>query len=127
MERVLAGLNAGRLEWDEWGPVADHPLPGFTRLMTTAGMVNVVNVPWGIGGYDQVMVNADHLEVADGLVVPIASLQDVISSEEAMKNLPERPLPNRTMDNLHMMMGKETLALKEKHSARWQTSIALFA
>ena len=124
MERMLGWLEARPLEWDEWGPVPEHTLPGFRRLMTAAGMVNVVDAPWGLGGCDQVMVNAEHLEVDDGLVVPVASLEDVIRSKEAMRDLPERALPNRTMDNLHVLMGKETLALKEKYAARWQISIA---
>lgn len=102
LEQVLGWLESRPLDWDEWGPVQNHGLSGFRRLMTTAGMVNVVNAPWGIGGYDQVTLNADHLEVDEGLVVPVASLEDVIASKEAMRDLPERPLPNRTMDNLHV-------------------------
>ena len=117
-------LEARPLEWDEWGPVAEHTLPGFRRLMTSAGMLNVVDAPWGIGGHDQVMVNADRLEVDEGLVVWVASLEDVIRSKEAMRNMTGRSSHSRTMDNLHVLMGKETLALRKKYASKWNLSIA---
>lgn len=122
LEQVLALLGAHPLTWDGWRPVTKHTLPGFRRLMTLAGPMNVVNEPWGLGGYDQVIANADPLEVAEGLVVPVASLEDVIRSKEAMKNMPGRPDHSRTMDGLHVMMGKETLALRNKYGAKWKLS-----
>ena len=78
LERGLALLEAKPLETDEWGPVMEHTLPGFRRLMTVAGMVNIVDALPGVGGYDRIMAHADLLEVADGLVAPVASLEDVI-------------------------------------------------
>ena len=124
LERVLALLEAKPLETDEWGPVAEHTLPGYRRLMTSAGMVNVVDSLPGVGNYRQVMVGADLLEVADGLSVQVASLEDVICSKEVVSDTPERPRHNRTMDRLHILMGKETLTIKEKYAAKWNLSTA---
>ena len=114
MGQVLGLLNAEPLEWDGWRPVTDHSLPGFRRLMTTAGMVNVVDEPWGLGDYDQVIANADHLEVDERLVVWVASLEDVIRSKEAMGDMTGRSSHSRTRDGLHVLMGNETLALRKK-------------
>lgn len=124
MGRVLQVLKARPLEWDGWRPVAEHTLPGFRRLMTTAGMMNVVDAPWGLGGYDQVTVNADCLEVDEGLVVWVASLEDVIRSKEAMSDMAERSSHSRTMDGLHVLMGNETLKLRKKYASKWNLSIA---
>lgn len=124
MRRVRGMLKARPLEWDGWRPVTEHSLPGFRRLMTTAGPVNVVDAPWGLGGYDQVMMNADRLEVSEGLVVWVASLEDVIRSKEAMTDMPGRSTHSRTMDNLHVLMSKETLALRKKYASRWNLLIA---
>ncbi len=49
MEQALAGLQARPLDSDEWGPVAEPTLPGFRRLLTSAGMVNVVDALPGCG------------------------------------------------------------------------------
>ena len=122
LERALALLEARPLTWDGWRSVAEHTLPGFRRLMTAAGPVNVVDTPWGVGGYDQVKVNAACLEVDEGLAVSVASLEDVICSKEAMKDLPGRSSHSRTMDGLHVMMGKETLALRRKYGTKWKLS-----
>ena len=124
LERVLEVLEARPLERDEWGSVEKHSLPGYRRLLTSAGMVNVVDAPWELGGYDRVKENAACLEVAEGLVVSVASLEDVINSKEAMRDMSERPLHNRTMDSLHVLMGREVLALRKKYGARWNLSTA---
>lgn len=124
MRRVWGVLEARPLEWDGWRPVVDHALPGFRRFMTTAGPVNVVEKPWGLGGYERVMLNAERLEVGEGLVVWVASLDDVIRSKETMSDMPGRSSHSRTMDRLHVLMGKETLTLKEKYASRWDLSIA---
>ena len=60
--------------------------------MTSAGMANVVDAPWGVGGYDEAMAGAARLEVADGLTVSVASLEAVIRSKKAMVSLAERIL-----------------------------------
>ena len=122
--RVLGLLNAEPLEWDGWRPVADHSLSGFRRLMTTAGMVNVVDEPWGLGGYNQVIANADCLKVDEGLAVWVTLLEDVIRSKEAMGDMTGRSSHSRTRDGLHVLMGNETLALRKKHASKWNLSIA---
>ena len=122
LERVLALLEARPLTWDGWRAVTDHSLAEFRRLMTAAGPVNVVDEPWGLGDYDHVKVGAASLEVAEGLVVSVASLEDVIRSKEAMRNMPGRSSHSRTMDGLHVMMCKETLALRKKYGAAWNLS-----
>ena len=110
MEQALAWLHARPLDRDEWGPVAEPTLPGFSRLKTAAGMVNVVDALPGVGGYDQVMESADLLDVSEDLSVWVAALEDVIRNKEAMTDMTERPRHSRTMDSLHVLMGKETLA-----------------
>ena len=107
-------LDARPLEWDGWRPVAAHSLPGFRRLMTSVGMVNVVDTPWGLGGYAEVVADADRLQVVDGLAVAVVSLESVIRSKKAMVGMAERPRHSRTMDSLHVLMGEESLALKKK-------------
>ncbi len=116
IEQALVGLHARPLDRDEWGPVAEPTLPGFRRLLTVAGMVNVVNALPGVGGYDQVMENADLLDVSDDLSVWVAALEDVVRNKEAMSNMTERPRHSHTMDSLHVLMGKETLAAKKKQA-----------
>ena len=116
MEQVLGGLEARPLDRDEWGPVSEHTLPGFRRLMTSAGMVNVVDVLPGVGGYDRLMERADLMDLGDGLSVWVASLEDVIRSKETVGNLivGEKPY-SRMMDGVHVLMCKETLAAKVKY------------
>ena len=63
----------GRWSGDGWGPVTNNSLPGFRQLMTSAGMANVVDAPWGVGVYNDVMAGAASLEVAAGLTVSVAS------------------------------------------------------
>ena len=115
LERVLALLEAGPLETDEWGPVTEHTLPGFRRLMTSAGMVNVVDALPGVGGYEQIMDHAGCFEVADGLSVAVASLEDVICSKQAVGALIVGTPPySRMVDGVHVLMCNETLALRKK-------------
>ena len=123
IEQVLALLEARPLDCDEWGPVEQHTLPGFRRLMTAVGMVNVVDALPGVGGYDEVMENADLLDVADGLSVPVASLEDVIRSKEAVGALLVGTPPySRMMDGVHVLMCKEVLALRKKYATKWNLS-----
>ena len=119
LERVLDLLEACPLQWDERGPVADPDLPGFRRLMTTVGMVNIVDALPAVGDHDQIMVCADRLTVADDLSIWVASLEDVTRSKEAASELEQRPAYNRTMDKLHVLMCKETLAARTKYADEW--------
>ena len=124
LEDALALLDARPLEWDGWEAVTNNTVAGFRQLMTSAGMVNVVDAPWGVGGYGDVMAGADRLEVAAGLTVSVASLESVIRSKKAMADLAERIPRRRTMDGLHVLMGEETLALAKKYGAKWSLSTA---
>ncbi|MDE0168021.1 MAG: hypothetical protein OXS29_00675 [bacterium] len=121
LEVALATLDAEPLEWDGWEPVYGG-LPGFHQLLTSAGMVNVVDEPWGVGGYDDVMADAGMLEVAVGLTVAVASLESVILSKKAMVGMPGRSRRRREADGLHVLMGEETLALAKKYGAKWNLS-----
>ena len=118
---ALALLDARPLEWDGWEPVHSG-LPGFRQMMTSAGMVNVVNAPWGVGGYDSVMADAERLEVAAGLTVAVASLESVIRSKKAMVGMAGRSRRRHEADGLHVLMGEETLALAKKYGAEWNLS-----
>ena len=120
LEGVLTSLNAQPLEWDEWEVVQTALLPGFRQLLTSVGMANVVDAPWGLGGYTEVMADASQLEVAEGLTVAVASLESVIRSKKAMVDMAGRIPRRRTMDGLHVMMGEETLALAKKYGAKWK-------
>ena len=121
LEVVLAELDAEPLEWDGWEPVQTRQ-PGFRQLLTSAGMANVVDAPWGLGGYPEVIADAGELEVAEGLTVAVASLESVIRSKKAMSDMAGRIPRRRTMDGLHVLMGEETLALANKYGAKWKTS-----
>ena len=118
MEQALAGLQAPPLDRDEWGPVAEHTLPGFRRLATAAGMVNVVDALPGVGGYDQVMENADLLNVSKRDVrVGGDRHRDQPHRKEAVGALiVGRPPYSRMMDGLHVLMCKETLAARKKQA-----------
>ena len=117
MAQTLALLHARPLDRDEWGPVAAHTLPGFRRFMTEAGMVNVVDALPGVGDYDQVATNSDALDVAEGLSVSVAALEDVIRSKETVGDLIAGEMPyGRMMDGVHVLMCKETLAARKKYT-----------
>ena len=117
MEQALTSLDARPLDTDEWGSVTAHTLPGFSRLKTAAGMVNVVEALPGVGGYHRVMENADLLDVSSEMSVWVASMEDVIRSKEAVGALiTRRPPYNRMMDGVHILMCKETLAARKKQA-----------
>ncbi|MCY4369501.1 MAG: hypothetical protein OXF41_08785 [bacterium] len=121
LEGALAALDAQPLEWDGWEPVHGRQ-HGFRQLTTSAGMVNVVDAPWGVGGYDDVMASAAMLEVADGLTVAVASLESVIHSKKAMVDMAGRIRRRREADGLHVLMGEETLTVAKKYGAKWNLS-----
>lgn len=56
-------------------------------LVTDHGDLDVLMIPSGVGGFEQLDANAEQMEVADGLVVGVASLDDLIS----MKRAADRP------------------------------------
>ena len=111
VDRALDKLAAQPLEHDLWNRVDEPTLPGFTRLLTSAGMVNIVDALPGVGNYHRLMENADSINFGQDLSVWVASLKDVICSKENV----ERSLGSeRNRDALHVMMCKETLQAKEK-------------
>ena len=112
VDQVMEGLAARPLEHDLWNRVDRPTLPGFRRLLTSAGMVNIVDVLPGVGDYHRLMDQADLLNLGKGLSVRSASLEDVIRSKENV----ERSLESeRNRDALHVMMCKETVAAKIKY------------
>ena len=127
VEEVLGVLEARPLERDEWGPIEEHTLAGYRRLMTSAGMVNVVDALPGVGDYPRIMGNADLLDLADGLSVWVATLEDVICSKETVGELIVGTPPyGRMMDGVHVLMCKETLALEEKYGTEWNLSLGSY-
>ena len=51
-------------------------------------------------------------------------LEDVIRNKEAMSDVTQRSSHSRTMGGLHVLMGRETLALRKKYASKWDLSIA---
>ena len=112
VEQVLRGLAARPLKHDLWHPVEDPNVAGFRRVLTSAGMVNVVDALPGVGNYHRLMEHADLLDLGEGLSVWVASLEDVIRSKEDV----ERSLESdRSRDALHVMMCKETVQARAKY------------
>ena len=117
MWQALRTLDAQPLERDEWGLVVEPTLPGFHRLNTAAGMVNIVDTLPGVGGYNKVMKRADLMDIGRGLEIRVASLQDVIRSKEMVGGLIVGETPySRKIDELHVLMCRETLNVKAKYS-----------
>ena len=97
LDRALGVLRARPLERDEWGPVTEHTMPGFRRLLTSAGMVNMVDALPGVGDYDQVIENADlrpsaaRRSPAETLVAVPQSARRSCRSVGIQKDLPALP------------------------------------
>lgn len=103
-DRALRFLDAQPLQVDERGTVDRPNRPGFTRLQTSAGMVNVVSSLPGVGGYDRIMGKAEEMDLGEGLWVWVADLEDVIRSKQTL---------GRSLDGVHVLMCQETI--------RWKT------
>jgi hypothetical protein len=76
----LRGIDEGvpfRLEAATMG-AGDH----FT-FTTQAGSLDILGLPAGSEGYDQLMRNAVVMELGDGLEVPVASIEDLIAMKQA--------------------------------------------
>ena len=112
LEQALRMLQARPLEHDDKGPVEEPWLPGFRRLMTSAGMVNMVDALPGGGSYERLKERADLMELTNSLSVWVAALEDVIRSKETVQR--SRPI-DRTLDTLHVLMRKETLRAKKRY------------
>ena len=112
VDRALGALAARPLKHDLWSRVDAPVRAGFRRLLTSAGMVNVVDALPGVGDYQRLMEQADVMDVGRGLAVWVASLEDVICSKENVERADES---ERSRDALHVMMCKETVAARTKY------------
>ena len=74
-------------------------------LVTDLGDVDVVALPDGTQGYDDLRRDASHEELAPDLTVLVASLPDIIRSKEAA---------NRPKDQAQMPALRETLELRRR-------------
>lgn len=110
--RALRSLDAQPLQVDERGTVDRPNLPGFTRLATSAGMVNVVSALPGVGDYEQIMGNAEDMNLGGGLSVWVAALEDVIRSKQTL---------GRSLDGVHVLMCQETIRAKEEYGELWNS------
>ena len=110
VEHALRLLSARPREPDPHGSALEHDDPGFRRLMTSAGAVNVVDALPGVGGYEQIMQHADLMDLGDGLAVYVAAMEDVIRSKTTVVRA--RQL---NMDKVHVLMCKETIQAKAKY------------
>ena len=73
------------------------------NLTTRLGELDLAFVPSGTGGYDDLRRGAAAVRLADGLVVQVASLADVIRSKEAAgreKDRAQLPLMRRTLEEI---------------------------
>jgi hypothetical protein len=55
----------------------------LANLVTSFGEADVCFEPAGTRGYEELAAHAERLEVAPGVIAPIASLEDVVRSKEA--------------------------------------------
>jgi hypothetical protein len=73
------------------------------NLTTRLGELDIAFEPAGTRGYDDLRSGADTIELADGLLVQVASLADVIRSKEAAgreKDRAQLPLMRRTLEEI---------------------------
>jgi hypothetical protein len=73
------------------------------NLTTRLGELDLAFTPSGTGGYADLRRSAAAVELADGLVVQVASLADVIRSKEAAgreKDRAQLPLLRRTLEEI---------------------------
>ena len=71
-EKVLFLLDAKTLE------AGDH----FT-FETRAGNLDILGFPAGSGGFDSLARTSEEMEIAKGLTVPVADVQDLIKMKRA--------------------------------------------
>lgn len=117
----LEHLSAALVELDARlrtaGDVGGVPFPidadmlatgGLWTLTTPYGDLDLVFVPDGTQGYDDVVRSADTF-VIDGLPVPVAALEDVIRMKQASareKDLAVLPLLRRTLAAIRARQGR---------------------
>jgi hypothetical protein len=52
-------------------------------FVTTAGSLDVLGIPAGVGGFDELAANAVQFDLGEGLVVPVCDLDDLIRMKRA--------------------------------------------
>lgn len=86
---ALAMLNARHVlanqPAEHWPMVEDRDFLGWQplSLMTDLGPLDVVPYPRAIGGYEDLLPRARQVDIG-GVVIAVASLDDIISSKEAL-------------------------------------------
>lgn len=112
LQEALTELDARPLQHDYWNEVAEPTQPGVCQLMTSAGMMTVVDTLPSVGEYPALKRAASLVDLGEGMVVWVASLDHIIRSKEAVS----RPSDfYRNRDSLHVLMCKEALGAQAKY------------
>jgi hypothetical protein len=95
---------------DPFDPLGEVPFPfeasrladarGSILLSTAHGDLDLVFRPDGTGGYDDLVQRVTRYDVGDGLVVPVAALEDIIRSKEAAG----RPKDHQALPTLRTLL-----------------------
>jgi len=86
---ALAALHARHVitnrPADQWPAVEERDFLGWQplSLMTDLGPLDVVPHPRAVGGYEDLLPNAKQVDIG-GVVIAVASLDDIITSKEAL-------------------------------------------
>jgi len=59
-------------------------------LTTTVGDLDIIGTPAGVSGYEELHAGAEQAELDEGLVVPVASLDDLIRMKRAAGRMKDR-------------------------------------
>lgn len=52
-------------------------------FITRAGSLDILGIPAGTDGYEQLMRNAETMDLGEGLEVPVAAIEDLIAMKQA--------------------------------------------
>ena len=72
------------------------------NLMTQFGDLDLAFEPSGTGGYDELQPRSIRYDLGDGLVVPVAALEDIIRSKEAANREKDR----QALPTLRLLLAK---------------------
>lgn len=103
-------LGSSELRVKRCPPVERPVLPGIRQLMTSVGMVNVVEYLPGVGDYQTVKRRSSLMDLGEGLSVRVADMEHVIRSKEAL---------GRRNDAVHVLMCREVLEVKRRYGKAW--------